>query len=518
MLNVKRVALNTAVMYLYLIINTVVVLYTSRVILQVLGFVDFGIYSVVGGVVLLLKFLQFTMTGSVQRYLNFEMAQNKPEAVRNVFNVAFAIHLLISVLVFILGETAGFWFLRNFLTIPPDRMIAAEWVLHFTILTFICTVMSVPCSGILNARENMLALSLVNLITTFGKLAAALTLLSLAGDKLELYSVLVFAISASALLVNYLVCWIFYKESHFRLVRDKKIYRELAGFASWNLIGDVATIAKSQGTTILFNVFFGPAVNAANGLAAQINGQVRNFSTMINVASNPQIVKTYASNDRVSMYKLVFQATKISFFLMFTICLPLLLEMEFILRLWLSKVPEFTAIFARLVLVDALIIVLSSTLVTVARATGKIAKVQLIVSSILLLNIPCAYALLRQGLPPFSVFFVSITISSLVLVVRMLLLRSLAGLSIRAFSGNVLVRLVFLVMMTVVPVVAFQVYVPDRNAQMIVNLVAAPLISVFVMWFFVFQGSDRSYVMAAIPKVLNKLTGGGGKRGKKRAR
>ena len=515
MLNVKRVALNTGVMYVYLIINTLVVLYTSRVTLQALGFVDFGIFSVVGGVVLLLKFLQTTMTGSVQRYLNVEMAQNRPEGVRNVFNVAFSIHLAISFLVFVIGETAGFWFLRTYLVIPPERLVAAEWVLHFTILTFICTVMTVPCSGIFSARENMIGTALINLVATFGKLAAAIALLSTQHDKLQLYAVLVFAISAATLLVNYIVCWIFYKESRFRIVRQKKLYRELAGFASWNVIENLATIAKTQGTSILFNTFFGPAVNAANGIATQINGQVRTFSSMINTASNPQIVKTYAANDRVSMYKLVFQATKISFFLMFTMCLPLLFEMDLILRLWLTRVPQYTSEFSRLILIDALFVVLSSTLLTVARATGKIAKIQVIVGGMLLLNIPIAYLLLKQGMPPYSVFFVSIGLSLMGLIARMVLLRKRAGFSVRAFSGRVLVRLAFLVMMTVVPVIAFNLYVPDRQAQLIVNLAGAPLWSVLVMWFLVFQPGERRYVIAGIGKVLAKVTGKGRRRAKK---
>jgi O-antigen/teichoic acid export membrane protein len=316
------------------------------------------------------------------------------------------------------------------------------------------------------------------------------------------------------LVVNYIVCWIFYKESHFRIVRQKKLYRELASFASWNVIESLATIAKTQGTTILFNTFFGPAVNAANGIANQINGLLRMFSGMINTASNPQIVKTYASNDRVSMYKLVFQATKISFFLMFTMCLPLLFEMDLILRLWLTRVPQYTSEFSRLVLVDALLVVLSSTLLTVARATGKIAKMQIIVGGMLLLNIPFAYLLLKQGQPPYFVFFVSIGLSLMGLIARMLLLRTRAGLSVRAFCGQVLVRLAFLVMMSVVPVIAFNTYVPDRQAQLIVNLGVAPLWSVLVMWFLVFQPAERRYVLAGIAKVLSKVTGKGRRRAK----
>lgn len=507
MLNVRRVVLNTFVMYLYLIINTLVVLYTSRVILKALGFVDFGIYSVVGGIVLLLQFLNQTMSGSVQRYINFELAKKQYDVVRKIFNVGVAIHLAIALLAFILGETAGFWIVRNVLTIPVERLAAAEYILHFTILTFMCTVMSVPCTGMLNARENMLAVSLINLLGSFGKLAIAFTLLTTGEDKLKLYSMMVFAIAAATLLVNYSVCWVFYRESRPRFVSEKKIYRDLTSFATWNVIGDLATLAKIQGTTILFNIFWGPMVNAANGLAMQIGGQIRTFSTMINVASNPQIVKTYASNDRVDMFKLVFQSTKLSFFLMYTICLPLFFEMDLVLRLWLNRVPEYTSIFSRLVLVDALIVVLSAALVTLVRATGKIAKVQVIVGGILLLNIPCAYVLLAKGLPPYFVFFVSITLSSLALIARMIMLRSRAGLSIRAFFGQILVRLGFLVMMTVVPLVAFNMYVPDRMVQIIVNGAGAPLLSTFVMWVFVFQPSERRYVVAGIGKMLGKVFG-----------
>lgn len=512
MLDVKKIAVNAAIMYVCLIAQTLITLYMSRVILQALGVIDFGILNVVSGVVLLMQFLNHTMSGSVQRYLSFEVGKNRLEGVRNFFNVAIVVHLGIALLAFILGESAGFWFLRTHLNIPPDRLQAAEWVLHFVILVFMCTVMSVPCTGLLRAKENMLAVSLVNLLGACGKLAAALILLSAEGDALKLYGFYLFLIAATTLVTNYLICWSLYREARIRVVREKRLYRELTGFAGWSLVGDLASIAKNQGTTILFNIFWGPTVNAANGIAAQISGQIQTFATMVHGASDPQITKTYARGDRQSMFKLLFHTTKISFFVMYTICLPLMFEMEWVLRLWLGSVPEYTAIFSRLVLVDGLTIMLSSTLPTVARATGRIAVFQVVVGLIIFINLPSAYFLLARGFPPYVVFFVSITVSGLALLGRLLMLRRMVGLSFRAFNRQVLLRLAFLVMITAVPLVAFNEYVSHRTAQLAGNLLGAPAFSALAMWLFVLAPGERSYVIAGLRRVIGKLLGKAGRK------
>ena len=511
MLDVKKIAINTAIMYVCLIANMLISLYMSRVILKALGVIDFGIFNVVSGVVLLMQFLNHTMSQSVQRYLSFELGKGNLAGVRSFFNVAIVVHLGIALVAFLLGETAGFWFLRTYLNIPPDRLAAAESVLHCVILIFMCTVMNVPCTGMLNARENMTAVSLMNLLSAAAKLGAALTLVAAAGDKLALYAVYLLVIAVAMLVSYYLLCWALYREARLQLVRDRWKYRELTSFAGWSLVVYLAGIAKHQGTTILFNIFWGPAVNAANGIAAQINGQIQSFSTMINGASDPQIIKSYARGDKLSMFQLVFQATKVCFFVMYTISLPLMFEMEWVLQLWLTEYPEYTAVFSRLVLADGLMLLLSSLLPTVARATGKIAAFQLVAGLIIFLNLPSAYWLLASGFPPQSVFFVSITVSALALLARLLMLRRMVGLSPRAFGRQVLIRLAFLVMATAVPLIAFNAQVTARSAQLVGNLLGAPSFTVFVMWFLVLSGSERRFVMDGLRRaVVRRLHRGRG--------
>lgn len=507
MLDVKKIALNTAVMYVCLMAQTLIALYMSRVILKALGIVDFGIFTVVSGVVLLMQFLNNTMSGSVQRYLSFELGKGRPERVRSFFNVAITVHLGLALLAFILGESAGFWFLRTYLNIPPDRAEAAEWVLNCVILIFMCTVMSVPCTGLLNAKENMVAVSLINLSGACAKLAAALVLVTTIGDKLQLYGLYLLLIAAATLLTNYLLCWSLYPEARPRLVREKPLYRELTGFAGWSLIGDLASIAKNQGTTILFNIFWGPAINAAYGIAAQVSGQIQTFSTMLIGPTDPQIVKSYARGDSDSMFQLLFQATKICFFVMYTVCLPLFFEMEWVLRLWLTQVPAHTPIFARLVLADGLSIMLSSLLPTVARATGKIAAFQTVVGLIIFTNLPAAYLLLAKGHPPHAVFLVSIAVSALALFARLLMLRPMVGLSLRAFVTHVLIRLAFLVMMTAVPMFAFDHYVPGGTIHVAGILLLAPALSVLVMWWLVLRASERRYVLGSLRKLIGRRAG-----------
>ncbi|MGY6213534.1 lipopolysaccharide biosynthesis protein [Methylolobus aquaticus] len=507
MLDVKKIAFNTAIMYVCLIAQTLVTLYMSRVILQALGVIDFGIFNVVSGVVLLMQFLNNTMSGSVQRYLSFELGKGRPENVTRFFNVAITVHLGIALLAFILGESAGFWFLRTYLNIPPDRMVTAESALHCVIAIFMCTVMTVPCTGLLNAKENMVAVSLLTLAGAVAKLAAAFALMAFEGDRLELYGVYLLLIAAATLITNYIICWSLYPEARLRLVREKRIYRELTGFAGWGLVGDLASIAKNQGTTILFNIFWGPAVNAANGIAAQISGQVQTFSTMLIGPTDPQIVKSYARGDKDSMFKLVFQTTKICFFVMYTVCLPLAFEMEWVLRLWLAQVPEYTPIFARLVLADGLVLMLSSLLPTVARATGKIAGFQLIVGLIIFINLPSAYLLLASGFPPYTVFLVSITVSCMALFARLLLLRPMVGLSLSAFVRQVLIRLAFLVMVTAVPMIALDQYIPDGLAHTAAIIFSAPALSVLAMWLFVLTAAERRYVIAGLGKLIARRRG-----------
>lgn len=436
--NNARIAKNTGLLYIRMLLTMFVALYTSRVVLNTLGVEDFGIYNVVGGVVVMFSFLNSAMVSATQRFFSFELGRNDYGQLRKVFSVSVNIHILIAILIFVLAETVGLWFLNAQMVIPVNRIEAANWVYQCSILAFMVTVIQVPFNAAIIAHEKMNVYAYVSLLEVLLKLFLVFMLGWIVGDKLKLYAVMIFVVSLLIAFIYIIYSKRKYSECIYRVCKDKALYKELVSYAGWNLWGNMAAVGFTQGINLLLNVFFGPVVNAARGIAYQVNSAINGFVSNMMMAMNPQIIKSYASGDVDYMNKLIFSGSKYSFFLLYLLSLPVLFEVNTVLVWWLKIVPEYTSLFCRLVLVNALIDCISGPLMTAAQASGKIKKYQTVVGGLLLLNVPISYLFLKLGALPQVTFYVSITISVVALMARLWILRTLVNLSIRLFVYKVI--------------------------------------------------------------------------------
>lgn len=436
----RTIAKNTLMLYFRMIFLLIVGFYASRVVLDALGENDYGIYSVVGGVVAMFSIISGALNSAVSRFITFEMGKGTRADLNKVYSTSVLIQIALSVIIIAICEPAGIWFIRNEMTISPDRIPAALWVLQFSLLSFVVNLMSVPQMASITAHEKMSAYAWIGMLDGMLRLAVALLIVHSPTDRLVWYSALM-AVSVIVVRVAYgIYCRKHFPECRFRSVFEKGLVKEMFSFAGWNFIGVTSGVLRDQGGNILVNIFFTTAMNAARGVAVQLNGAVQGFVTNFMTAVNPQITKSYASGERAYMLSLVKKSSKMAFFLLFIIALPMLFNTEYLLGIWLKEVPEHSASFVQLFLVFALSESLSSPLITAQLATGNIRNYQMIVGGLQLLNLPVAYVLLKYGAPAQSTVAVSIVISQICLVARLILLRKMIGLSMREFFAQVYLR------------------------------------------------------------------------------
>jgi len=416
-------------------------LYTSRMVLNMLGVEDYGTYNVVGGVVSLLGFFNGAMASATQRFLSFDLGRKDYEQLRKTFNATQVVHVCIAVLVLVLAETFGLWFVNNYLNIPEGRMEAARWVYHFSVLSFMVNIIQVPYNALIIAREQMSVYAYVSILEVALKLLVAFMPTWIAYDKLKLYAVLLFGVSVIVAAIYRLYTRRHFEETKYLLVKDSTLYKTLISYSGWNLFGGMAGVAKGQGVSIILNIFFGTVVNAAQGVANQVNGAINSFVTNFQMASNPQIIKSYAADDKAYMTNLVIRTSKFSFYLLFMLTLPVMLEIDYILKIWLKIVPDYTATFTILILINALIDTVSGPLVTSLHATGRIKTYQLTVAIMLILILPITYVLFKLNYPPQYTYFVSISISIFALSMRLFITKKqIPEFSISLFLREIIFR------------------------------------------------------------------------------
>lgn len=433
--NTKRVAKNTIFLYGRMMLGMIVALYTSRVILNALGVDDFGINNVVGGFVAMFSLISSALTSSIGRFLTFELGRNNHIKLKEVFATSLLIQLSLSALILIVAETVGLWFVNYKMVIPPDRLYAANWVFQASVFGFILGLLSTPYNAAIVAHEKM------NIYAYFGILQIFLNLFIVLFiayapfnfDKLIVYSILMFSVGILMQAIYWTYCYKHFPECHAAPALKKQCWKEMSGFAGWNGIGCTAAILRDQGVNVLLNLFFGPVVNAARGIATSVSNAVGQFTGNFMTALNPQITKSYASGDHDYMFSLVERGSRFGYYIMLLISLPVILEAPFILGLWLKQYPDNTIIFVRLVLCYSLIEVLSYTLITLQVATGKIRNYQIAVGGLLLLNFPFSWLALHFGAAPYFVYIVAIIIAIGCLLLRLWFLRAMVGLSMRRY-------------------------------------------------------------------------------------
>lgn len=452
--NSSLVVKNTIMLYFRQILIMLVSLYTVRVVLNVLGAEDYGIYNVVAGVVTMFGFISGAMATASQRYFSFDLGKNDIEHLKITFNVTFQIYIILALIIITLAETLGVWFVNHWLVIPLERMTAANWIFQAAIVSFLLTLITTPYMACIIAHENMNVYAYVSIIETGLKLGIVFLLKVLPYDKLAVYGLLLSAVALINTSIYRLYCHKHYVECKLHFVKDKALFKEIISYSGWNLFGASVGVVKNQIINILLNMSFGAVVNAARAVASQVNSAVTSFSHNFSTALRPQIIKTYAAEQKDECKRLVYRGCRFTFYLMYIFALPLILEMDIILKFWLKNPPEFAVIFTRLALIDAVIDSISFPLMTIAQATGKIKFYQGVVGGILLCNLPVSYIVLKLGAPAYSVMIIAICITFFAFIVRLFIVRKLAGLSIKQFITNTAISCVVVaVISAVIPVI-----------------------------------------------------------------
>lgn len=444
----KRIARNTLLLYIRMGLVMLVGLYTSRVVLDVLGEVDNGIYNAIGGVVVMFSFLSTTMSTACQRFFSFELGKEDFNGLRAVFSQSLVIFLGLVLLVVVLGETAGLWFVENKMQMA-GRDEAARWVYHCSVAGFIFLLMRTPYMGMIIAREKMKVFAYISVFEALGALAVAIALQHYGTDKLKLYALLMLCLQALTAMAYWLYCRVFYRECRFTLRWGGKPVGNLFRFTGWEMMGTLAGTCKTGGVSILINMFFGPILNTPRALAQKVYMTIAQLQTNFYMAVRPQIIKSYAVGAMDEMEKLLFQSTRLTYYLLLIIAVPLMVETPFILDLWLKDVPAHTVFFTRLLLVGGLIDSFGSPLGAAVQATGQNKRYQIGVGLTLLAILPCtyvAYKVLHLGVE--WAFYFTIFFSFIAQLVRADCVRRQTGINMRRFAREVVAVVVVVTLLS----------------------------------------------------------------------
>jgi len=445
----KRILKNTVSLYIRQILILFVSLYSTRVVLHVLGIESFGMYSVVTGVVTLCIFLPGTMASATQRYFSYALGQNDRKTLEKIFSVNVALYFMISGVALMLLETLGLWFIKYRLNIPIDAVHSVTLLYHYSVCGFILNVMTAPFISIIIAHEEMKIYAYASISEAVMKLAAAYLLMEIDYNKLELYGALLLFVAIINAVTYIVVCINRYPECQFRKIYwDSKLFKEILNFTGWTLFGQSTSVLRNQAVTVLLNQMFSPAVVAARAIALSVSGQVNLFSNNFNTGLYPPIIKSYAANNRSEMLSLIFGGSKITFFLMWIFALPLILEMDVVLRLWLQSPPIEAIYFSQLALIESLIVSLSLPITTAARAPGKMKLYELTLGIIQLAIFPISWLVLTSGYDPSAVFLVAIGANIFMFITRLVIVEKSIGLPMLLFIKSVVFPVIAMIILT----------------------------------------------------------------------
>lgn len=503
--NNKRIAKNTLLLYFRMLLTMIVSLYTSRVVLGALGVEDYGIYNVVGGVVAMFSMLSGSLSAAISRYITFELGKKDFEKLKRVFCTSINVQFLLILILFILLETVGLWFLNYKMVMPEGRLVAANWVFQFSIITFAVNLLSVPYNAAIVAHEKMSAFAYISILEVTAKLLVAYLIVKNPFDRLVYYGLLLLLIG---LIIRYIYgryCYKHFDECHYSFVWDKKLVKEMFGFAGWNFFGAGSWQLMNQGINLLMNLFFGVTVNAARGIAIQVDQSVLQFVNNFTMAVNPQITKSYASGDLQYMYNLMFRGAKFSYFLMLFFAIPIMIETDFILEIWLKHYPEHTASFVRLALMVSMLHILSNTMVTAMLATGDIKKYQIIVGGLGMMVFPLALLFFYLGFPPEAAYISTLIIFVLQLLCRLRLLNQMTGMPIQRYVKEVLMKVLFVTVLNVVPVYFIHSLLQEGWLRFFVVGLFSVLLSVIIIGFIGLTLSERQFILEQAVKTIRKI-------------
>lgn len=500
--NNKRIAKNTLLLYVRMLFMMVIGLYTSRVILDKLGEVDFGIYNVVGGFVTMFAVISGAMASATQRFLSFEIGKGKAGNVKGIFSTMVYIHILLAMVVLVIGEIVGVWFLNSHMNFPSGRYDAANWVFQLSLLVFILNVINVPYNGALIAYEKMSAFAYFSIFDAIFKLAICYVIALTPFDKLVVYAVLMAIIQIALLLMYFLYCRFKFKDCRITGKFNMEYGKKVGSFVSWNLIGSLAGIAKEQGVNVVLNMFFGPAVNAARGIAYQVLGKLNGFVSNFQMAMNPQIIKTYASGELDKMYKLVFRGAKFSYLLLLTLSLPIIIEASLILNLWLKEVPDYTVIFLQITIFTALLNTLSNPLIITMHATGKVRDYQIVVGCLSLLTLPVVYVALKMGAAPYMAMVIAFVIEFACHFARLYMLVRSINFPMIGFLKDVTLRVYVITALSLILPIAAHEEIDSTIVRLIVVCIFSFMSTIGLGYYLGFNKEDRTKLRLKVVNIV----------------
>ena len=503
--NTHRIVKNTGFLYIRMLVMMVIGFITTRVMLKALGVDNYGINNVVGGLVSMFSMLSASLSGAVSRFFTFGLGKGNMKHLRVVFSTSINIHIVLAVIVLIAIETVGVWFLNHRMVIAPDRLEAANWVLQCSTIIFAINLLSVPYRAAIIAHERMSAFAYLTIFDATAKLLIVCAVYFYGGDKLKLLAVLNIIPTIISQVIYWRYCKHNFVECRYLYVYDKRLFAEIFSFAGWSFIGNTAGLMKNEGVNVVINLFAGTAINTARGIAMQVNGIVMQFISNFTMALNPQIIKDYATGQLKRMHKLMFQGTKLSYYIFMILSIPIIFEIEPFLQVWLGEVPAHTVLFTRLVMVLSLAEIVSHTLITAQTATGKIKVYQMVVGGILLLNLPISYLLLRWGCFPEVTVIVAIIVSQLCLVARLCFLRKMIDFPVMEFVKKVYCNVIVVTAISlIVPAVCYLLISPGI-VRFFVLCSLSVLSSIATIYFVGCNRDDRAMVVKMVEGVISKL-------------
>lgn len=504
--NNKRIAKNAAMLYIRMFLIMAVTLYTSRVVLRELGVDDFGIYNVVGGLVAMMGILNSAMSVSTTRYLTFDLGRGDSVQLKRTFAMCFQIFVLLSILLLLLGESIGLWFLNTQLTIPTERLVAANWCYQFSIFSCISSLLLTPFNAIIIAHEKMNIYAYLSVLDAFLKLLVVYLIAVMPIDKLISYGALLMFSSLVITILYIIYSCKHYAESKFSFYWNYSLFKELMSYSWWNLFGSLSGIAKEQGLNMLLNIFYGPAVNASRGIAYQVNSAVSQFFTNFYTAVRPQITKYYSKNELENMFSLVFKSSKFSFYLIYILSLPLIIEAPFLIELWLGQLPEYVVSFVRIIVVMTAVDAMSNPLMTSAHATGRIKFYQFTVGTVNILILPISYIVLKFiGCSPVIVFVISLSASVITLFLRLWIVGRLMPFPKMKFVKEVFLKSILIAFTAAIIPIGIHVVLSANFYSLLLIGLACVLSTLSVIYILGLTPQERLFVRHTFEKIKLKI-------------
>ena len=504
----ETIAKNTIFLYFRMILTMLVTLFTSRVILQVLGVEDFGIYQAVGGVVALLSFLNTALSAGSSRFLTFELGKKDLLKLRQTFSSILIVHTILGVGIIFLAETAGLWFIQHKLIIPADRFDAAITAYHFSVLTIFFSITQVPYNAAIISHEKMAIYAYLSILEVILKLAIVYLLLIASWDKLKVYAILLCIVQIGIALSYRLYCKIKFSECHGKVTFDSTIVKSILTFSSWNLLTNTAAVGVMHGTTVLINIFFTPGIVAARAIANQVNGAANQLVQNFRNAVNPQIIKKFANDDIDGSKKLLLASTKISFFLMLFLCIPICFEAETLLRLWLKIVPDTSVPFLRLILITTLFQTISQSFYTALSAKGQIRENAISTSTIGFCTLFIIYILFKIGFSPISLAWsILIEEAILALLVKPFLVVKIANYKWEEIANVFVTCFKVSITAIILPLVFFVSSIYNELNEFIrfsTTVLLSTLSIIFSTWFFGLDSESKKFILQIFRKMMNR--------------